>query len=97
MKLLRAPWLPLAVVILIAFGGIVGAIDNVQNPYALFCILGLMALGFLGIGLGELRAGGAHSTSSEPGAASTISPISSSRIWTPTDVISILSSRPIVV
>jgi diguanylate cyclase len=70
MKLLKAPWLPLAVVILIAFGGIVGAIDNVQNPYALFCILGLMALGFLGIGLGELRAGGAHSTSSEPGAAS---------------------------
>jgi diguanylate cyclase len=55
MRFLKTPWLQLAVVIVIAFVGIVGAIDNVQDPYALSCILGLMALGFVGIGLGELR------------------------------------------
>lgn len=62
MKFLKTPWLQLAVVILIAFVGMVGAIDNVQNPYALTCILGLMALGFAGIGLGELRGGAAAPT-----------------------------------
>jgi diguanylate cyclase len=57
MKFLKTPWLQLAVVILIALLGLVGAIDNVQNPYALACILALMALGLGGIGLGELRGG----------------------------------------
>jgi diguanylate cyclase len=57
MRFLKTPWLQLAVVILIAFLGLVGAIDNIQNPIALASILGLMALGLVGIGLGELRGG----------------------------------------
>jgi hypothetical protein len=63
MRFLKSPWLQLAVVILIAFSGIVGAVDNVQDPYALVCILGLMALGLAGIGLGELRGGAGVSRS----------------------------------
>jgi diguanylate cyclase len=64
MRFLKSPWLQLAVVILIAFVGIVGAVDNVQDPYALACILGLMALGLAGIGLGELRGGAGAARSS---------------------------------
>jgi diguanylate cyclase len=56
MKLLAAPASQLAVVILIAFAGMAGAIDNLQNPHLVATILGLMALGYVGIGLGELRA-----------------------------------------
>jgi diguanylate cyclase len=59
MRFFRTPGLQLAVVILIAFVGLAGAIDNIQSPYALSCILGLMALGLMGMGLGELRAGAA--------------------------------------
>jgi diguanylate cyclase len=68
MRFLKTPWLQLAVVILIAFGGIVGAIDSLQNPYPLSFILGLMALGLLGIGLAELRGGGANFASAGSGA-----------------------------
>ncbi|WP_158815852.1 GGDEF domain-containing protein [Methylocapsa sp. S129] len=65
MRFFKTPWLQLAIVILIALLGMVGAIDNIQNPYALACILGLMALGFIGMGLGELRGAGASAHSSD--------------------------------
>jgi diguanylate cyclase len=65
MSFLKTPWLQLAVVILIACIGLAGAIDNIQNPYALSCILGLMALGLAGMGLGELR-GGAGAPAATP-------------------------------
>jgi diguanylate cyclase len=48
----------LAVVILIAFVGMVGAIENIENLHILGYILGLMALGFVGMGVGELRRSG---------------------------------------
>jgi len=49
----------LAVVVVIAFTGLFGAIDTLDQPSVLAVILGLMALGYVGIGLGELRAVGA--------------------------------------
>ena len=65
MRFLRTSWLQLTVVILIAFVGMAGAIDNIQSPYALSSILGLMALGLVGMGLGELRGAGAQARSSD--------------------------------
>ena len=56
MKLLTSPAAQLAIIVLIAFAGMVGAIDNLQNPSVLATMLGLMALGYAGIGLSELRA-----------------------------------------
>jgi diguanylate cyclase len=47
-----------AVIVLIAVAGILGAVNSLQQPPLLAAILSLMGLGYLGIGLGELRAAG---------------------------------------
>jgi diguanylate cyclase len=55
MKFVTSPALPLVVLVLIAFVGMAGLIESLQQPYLLTCLSGLMVLGFAGIGLGELR------------------------------------------
>src|SRR5476649_2737535 len=55
MKFVTSPALPLVVLVLIAFVGMAGLIDSLQQPYLLACLLALMVLGFAGIGLSELR------------------------------------------
>jgi diguanylate cyclase len=57
MKLLARPWAQLAVVVLIAFVGMAGAIGNLQNPSVAAMALALMALAYVGMGIGEIRAG----------------------------------------
>ncbi|MGO8834929.1 MAG: GGDEF domain-containing protein [Roseiarcus sp.] len=54
-KLLIKPSVHLAVIVVIAFAGMAGAIENIRSPYASAWILGLMILGFVAGGLGELR------------------------------------------
>lgn len=56
MRFLATPTLQVAVLVLIAAVGVVGAIENVQSPYILSSFVALMVLGFAGVGLGELRA-----------------------------------------
>jgi diguanylate cyclase len=68
MKLLATPWALLAVVVGIAFVGMTGAIDNVHNPSAAALTLGLMALAYVGIGIGELRVGQSRAQAKAEGA-----------------------------
>jgi diguanylate cyclase len=70
MRFLATPALQLAVLFLIASIGMAGAIANLQSPFVLSSFVALMALGFAGIGLGELRADSsdARSASANPGA-----------------------------
>ena len=67
MKLLMTPAPQLIVIILIAFLGMVGAIESAQSLFASSSILGLMALGLVGIGLGELRVSAADARAGSAG------------------------------
>jgi diguanylate cyclase len=58
-KILTTSAAQLAVIVLIAIVGVYGAIDTLDDPLILGVVLGLVALGFIGIGLGELRAAAA--------------------------------------
>jgi diguanylate cyclase len=55
MKLANSSFLPLASVILIALLGLLGGIDSVQQPTALFFIASLATVGLGVVGLGEWR------------------------------------------
>jgi diguanylate cyclase len=57
MRFPATPTLQIAVIVLIAFVGMTGAIETVRDPYLLSCFLGLMALGLVGMGLARLGAG----------------------------------------
>jgi diguanylate cyclase len=50
--------LRLALIVLIAFIGMAGAIHSIESPYQLASILALMTLGVAGMGLDEWRSGG---------------------------------------
>jgi diguanylate cyclase len=55
MRFLATPALQTAVIVLIAFVGMVGGVESVQDPYILSCVLGLMVLGLSGIGLARIQ------------------------------------------
>jgi diguanylate cyclase len=59
MRFLTTPSLQLAVIVLIALVGMAAVFENAQSPQILAFIFGLMALGFVGTGLKELRPGAA--------------------------------------
>jgi diguanylate cyclase len=68
MKLLATPWALLAVVVAIAFVGMTGAIDNLHSPRVAALTLVSMALAYVGIGIGELRAGQSRAQARADGA-----------------------------